>query len=286
MPAFSLVVCVYKEGDLLRRLLQHMAGKYDDLVVVHDGPDTTGVREVVETAGGRFWEGKREYQQEPHWPFAWGAARHDWILRLDADELPSEEMQAWLKNFRTGAEPPAEVSGYTCNWPMWNGRRAISKKWPAGRNFLFNKQRVRFFGMVEQVPVPEGHYEALDLVLRHEPPGRKSHSFNNLLRRQTAWQWRDRIAHSLLGKPTDLACWRWEDPAWPLAWEQIRQRPWWTAAKRLTKGTWLGLVDQWRTERRIFPGAAMTGPIHHTLIGWRYQQLRRRQREGRMQNDE
>jgi hypothetical protein len=39
MPKISLFVCLYKERDLLERLLQHAEGCYDDLVVVHDGPE-------------------------------------------------------------------------------------------------------------------------------------------------------------------------------------------------------------------------------------------------------
>jgi glycosyltransferase involved in cell wall biosynthesis len=39
MPRISLVVCLYKERDLLERLLHQAEGYYDDLVVVHDGPE-------------------------------------------------------------------------------------------------------------------------------------------------------------------------------------------------------------------------------------------------------
>lgn len=39
MPKISLVVCLYKERDLLERLLQNAEGCYDDLVVVHDGDE-------------------------------------------------------------------------------------------------------------------------------------------------------------------------------------------------------------------------------------------------------
>jgi hypothetical protein len=276
MPLLSLVVCVHDERELLQQLLQNSAACYDDLVVVHDGPDATNVRAVVEAAGGRFFEQPRAWQQEPHWPFAWRQAAHDWILRLDADEFPSVEMKAWLQQFRAGPPPPDSVSGFTCIWPLWNGRRAVSKQWPRGRNFLFHRQRVRFFGMVEQVPVPDGRYEPLDLVLHHQPR-RKSYGLRNILLRRQAYRWRERIAHSLLGGPADLDCWRWGDHPWPMDWEAIRQRPLRTALWRITRGTLATLRDQWKIERRLFPAAALNGPLHHALICleyWRQRKLR------------
>jgi len=275
MPTISLVVCVYQEAQLLNRLLQHAAGCHDDLVVVHDGPDSTRVRPLVEAAGGRFFEGPRAFQQEPHWPFAWGQARHDWILRLDADEIPSEEMKQWLRTFRLQPEPASEVAGFTCRWPLWDGQKAVSRVWPAGRNFLFHRQRVRFFGMVEQVPVAEGVWQPLPLTLRHEPK-RRSYGVQNILLRRQAYRWRERIATSLLGKPTELNCWRWLSEAWPADWEQIRRHPLRTAISRLTLGTYRALRDQWRQERRFFPFAAISGPLHHALICLKYWQLRRK----------
>ncbi len=149
----------------------------------------------------------------------WGQAKHDWILRLDADEFPGAEMKQWLHTFRHAPEPPPEISGYTCIWPLWNGSREVTKKWPPGRIFLFHRQRVRFFGMVEQMPVPDGIYQPLDFILRHQPE-RKSYGLHNILVREQAYLWRERIANSLLGKPTDLPCWRWESEEWPLGWEQ------------------------------------------------------------------
>jgi len=277
MPPVSLVVCVHRERELLARLLKRSDGCYDDLVVVHDGPDTSGVRGVVEAAGGRFFERPREFQQEPHWPFAWEQARHDWILRLDADEFPSEEMKRWLQSFRRSADPGESISGYTCIWPLWNGKRPVSKRWPAGRNFLFHRQRVRFFGMVEQVPVADGTFEPLNLVLKHQPD-RKSYGLKNVLIRGQAYRWRERIANSLVGKPTDLACWRWESDAWPEHWEQIRRHPLRTAMERLVMETLRALRSQWRAERRFWFGAALNGPIHHALICLKCWQLKRRRK--------
>ena len=283
MPALSLVVCVYREGELLARLLRHAAGCYDDLVVVHDGPDTTQVLAVAEAAGGRFFEHPREGSLEGQSAAAWGRAAHDWILRLDADEFPSEEMKAWLKAFRVSGAPAEQVSGYTCVWPMWDGRREVSRKISAGRIFLFDRRRVRFFGLVEQVPIPDGGYEARDFILHHQPR-RKSYGLHNVLVRKQAYHWRAIIAWSLLGKPTDLNCWRWTDEAWPKEWEEIRRRPWRTAFARLTLGTFRGLRDQWRRERKLFPLAAVSNPVHHMLICLKHWQLRREQQKNGNKN--
>ncbi len=282
MPAISLVVCVHLQRDLLERLIRESKDYYDELVVVHDGPDTTNVRELVENAGGRFIESERRGSLEAQSPFAWAQARHDWILRLDADEFPSQEMKEWLRKFRSAPELPPEISGYTCIWPLWDGRREITKKWPPGRIFLFHRQRVRFFGMVEQTPVPDGAYQPLDVVLHHQLPGRKAYGLHNILVRQQAYLWRERIANSLLGKPTDLPCWRWDSEQWPLAWEQIRRHPLWTLVKRLMIWPPRTLQDQWRTEKKIIPAAAVGASLHHAMICVKYWRLRRKQKNGRL----
>ena len=274
MPAITLVVCVHLQRDLLERLLRESHDCYDELVVEHDIPDVQNVRSVVEAAGGRFLERPPAFLQEPHWPFLWAQAKYDWILRLDADEFPSDEMKIWLHKFRQAPEPPENVSGFTCVWPLWNGQRAISKKWPNGHVFLFHKQRVRFFGMCEQGVIPDGRLEPLDIILHHQPY-RKTHSLHNMIFRKQSRRGRAFIARCLLGKPTDLPCWRWESEAWPLGWKQIRQHPLWTALKRLVMMTFRGLRSQWRLERRFFPIIAIGGAIYHALMCLKFWQVRR-----------
>jgi hypothetical protein len=187
-------------------------------------PKRGSIHEPVMHYNGRFFEGPCCFQQEPHWPFAWSRARHDWILRLDVDEFPSKELTDWLRRFREKPEPPEDISGYTCIWPLWNGRRAVTKRWPAGRIFLFHRHRIRFFGMVEQVPIPDSRYESLSLVLHHQPK-RKSYGIRNILFRRQAYHWRRVIAESLIGKPTDLPCWRWTSAEWPEFWHYLRRYP-------------------------------------------------------------
>ena len=284
MPAISLVVCLYQEGDLLRRMLARAAGCYDDLVVVHDGPDTTNVRAIVEAAGGRFFERPREYQQEPHWPFAWGAAKHEWILRLDADEFPGPELRAWLQKFRAEPEPAAEIAGYSCIWPLWDGQRQVTQHWPDNRVFFFHRQRVRFFGMVEQMPEPDGQWERLSLVLEHQPK-RVSYGLRYVFLRSHAANWRRVIAQSLLHEsPMELAEWRWENRPWPEGWQQIRQRPLRTGFYRLFVGPVRTLFVIRRKEGRWFPLVGATTALMHFLICLKFIRLRwQQQRRGRGQ---
>jgi glycosyltransferase involved in cell wall biosynthesis len=274
MPSLSLVICVYNERDLLERLLQNAEGCYDDLVVVHDGPDTKDVKGIVEERGGRFFEHARCGSLEGQSPFAWAQTRHDWILRLDADEFPSDPMKDWLQRFRATPDPEMDISGYTCIWPLWDGQKAVSEKFGAGRVFLFDRRRVKFFGMVEQGVIPDGRFEPLDMILHHQPR-RKSYGMHNVLLRKQAYHWRAIIARSLLGKPTDLPCWRWDSETWPDRWEEVRRHPLQTGLSRLVMETFRNLRKQWRTERRFFFEAALNGPVHHAMIGLKFWQVRR-----------
>ncbi len=277
MPKISLVVCLYREGDLLQRMLDRAQDCYDDLVVVHDGPDDTGVREIAEAKDGRFFEQPRAYCGEPHWPFALGEAKHDWVLRLDADEFPSEDLVAWLQAFRNAEEPAGNLSGFTAIWPLWDGRRARTRYWPL-RLFLINRQRVKVIGLCHSGPLPDGRVDALPLILHHQPP-RKTYGVRNMLFRPISKRWLSDIANALLRPPTELPCWRWDDPNWPKKLEEIRRRPLWTGVKRLV------LSPIWNGREMIrcgeFPNPAylVTFPLHHWMACWAFHKARKAARK-------
>src|ERR1700730_1766925 len=318
MPATSLVVCLHRQRDFLERLLHETSGFFDDLVIVHDGPESAAndqvhtpdeiketppaidysklsfdstlprvydtppipaqhgsIHELTLSYGGRYFEGPRCFQQEPHWPFAVSRAKHDWILRLDADEFPSAELKEWLAHFRAKQDTDRAVSGYTCVWPVWNGKNAVTRSWPSGRIFLFHRQRVRFFGMAEQVSVLDVRFQSLPLLLHHQPQ-RKSHGLLNILNRQQGSRWRLVIAQSLLDLPQDLPQWRWNDNTWPPFWDRLRRNPIRAGAYSLLPNTARTLRDQWQTEHKLMPLIAVATPLHHSLIGLLLFQMRRR----------
>jgi hypothetical protein len=317
MPAVSLVICVYKERELLERLLYKVVDCYDDLVVVHDGAETntaatsprieeppkemafdyskteadspipsfyktslvplrsSSIRDLVLERGGRYFEGPRCYQQEPHWPFSWQQARHNWILRLDADEFPSEELKTWLRTFRYLPEPCAEISGYTCIWPLWNGRRAITRLWPRDRIFLFDRRHVRFFGMVEQVPIPDASYQPLNFILNHQPM-RKSYGVVNILFRKQAYRWRRVIARSLLKKVTELPCWRWTCPDWPSSWRRIYDHPLKYAIKSMLLFPLRQCAAMLKARETPRLSACLNPALHHFMLGLQVMEEKRK----------
>lgn len=283
MPQLSLVVCLHQEREYLQRMLDHAEDCYDDLVVVHDGPDETDVRSLVEARGGRFFERPRHFQQEPHWPFAWAQARHDWILRWDADEFPSHALKDWLRSFRAQPEPPGDVSGYTCIWPFWDGKRARTKRWPR-RIFMVHRQRVRYIGLVHEAPIADGIFVPLEFVLHHQPK-HKNYGIRYTLSRPKVRRWQDEIGRALLGKPTDLPCWRWDSPEWPRKMEQIRRRPLWTGLSRLV------LSPIWNAREAIecgeFPRLSYLTffPLQHWMTCMSYIKMRRREGKNGKRDD-
>jgi hypothetical protein len=88
----------------------------------------------------------------------------------------------------------------------------------------------------------------------------------NILLRRQAYLWRNEIAASLLSSPVALPRWRWTDNAWPVIWERLRNSSLFCGLYEVVRCTASTLRQQWRSERRLMPNAALSGPLHHFLI--------------------
>jgi hypothetical protein len=140
-----------------------------------------------------------------------------------------------------------------------------------------HKERVRFFGMVEQVPVPDGRFDALPLILEHRPR-RKSFGLRNILFRRQAYHWRRVIAESLLKKPTELPHWRWSSEQWPDDWEHIRSAPLRTGFTRLVTWPLIATKEALRHREFPYPSLVLQSGLHHFLICLEYIRARRHAR--------
>src|SRR4051812_48031413 len=99
-PAAKISACVItlNEADRIEACLRS-AAFCDELIVV-DAHSTDDTRELARRLGARVierdWPGFRSQKE-----FAVGAASHDWVLCIDADERVSDELRAEIEAART-----------------------------------------------------------------------------------------------------------------------------------------------------------------------------------------
>jgi hypothetical protein len=278
MPKITMIVCTHGDRVPLSRLLEKSRDCYDELIVVHDGPDFQDVRSLVAQYNGRFFERPRAYSQEPHIPFAIGEAIHDWILRFDSDEYPSGELKEWITEFRKGADVDLNIAGYRWICPAWNGRKRISMNWPNKFLRLFNRKKVTMIGLCENGAEPEPQYLSPKLPLRfwHESSG-PSHGLRNIFGKQRTQQARANIARALLGSPLDHPRWRYESDQWPSGWQRVKRHP-------ILTGLWRLFVWPPRQALAMLlagdiprPSVFLNAGIFHATLCFKYWRLRRQQ---------
>jgi len=97
----SATIITFNEAENIRDACASVA--WADEIVVVDSESTDTTRKIAQECGARVivnpWSGFATQKQ-----FAVEAARHDWILSLDADERVSAELQASIKALRDSDE--------------------------------------------------------------------------------------------------------------------------------------------------------------------------------------
>lgn len=135
-------MCVYNEEKLIERALKSLKGVVDEIIVMHDGPCRDNTIKIARRYTKKIIVNKKNVGVPgPIIPILLRKAKGPWILKIDADEVLSEEMR---NNLRRLAENPL-VNGYTFIWPYWNGEKAITKKWPR-KPSLYRKSKISYFG--------------------------------------------------------------------------------------------------------------------------------------------
>src|SRR5260370_38893173 len=101
MP-LAATILTFNEAKNIRDACASVAWADEVVVVESESTDTT--RKIAQECGARVivnpWSGFAAQKQ-----FAVEAARHDWILSLDADERVSAELQASVRGLRGSAQP-------------------------------------------------------------------------------------------------------------------------------------------------------------------------------------
>lgn len=106
-PALSACIITLNEADRIDACLDSLA--FCDEMIVVDSGSTDGTRERATAKGARVLErGFDGYRAQKD--FAVGAARHDWVLCLDADERVTPELRAAIERERDNGF--ADHAGY------------------------------------------------------------------------------------------------------------------------------------------------------------------------------
>ncbi|MGZ6520092.1 MAG: glycosyltransferase family 2 protein, partial [Bacteroidia bacterium] len=91
MPQLSVVIITFNEEKNIGRCLESVQAIADDIVVV-DSFSSDKTEDICKQFNVNFiqrkWEGYSDTKN-----FANSQAKFDWILSLDADEAPSEELK-------------------------------------------------------------------------------------------------------------------------------------------------------------------------------------------------
>ncbi|WZH38936.1 MAG: glycosyltransferase family 2 protein [Microbacterium enclense] len=152
--------------------------EFDEVIVVDsDSTDRTG--EIAEQHGAHVinftWDGK--YPKKKQWQLENVPTRNPWILFLDADETPSEELKAELHGYALPANPAAAIDvdlDYVFAGKILRHGHRVTKR------CVVHRDRVRFPEM-DDLDAPgmgelEGHYQprATGIVLKAR--GRITHN--------------------------------------------------------------------------------------------------------------
>jgi len=142
-PALSACIITRNEADRIQSCIEAL--DWCDEIVVVDAHSSDATRGIAERLGARVierdWAGYRSQKQ-----FATDAARHDWVLCVDADERVTPALRAEIVALRAGGF--AGCNAWTIpRLTQYLGRfLRHGNAWPDRQVRLYHRRRARWVG--------------------------------------------------------------------------------------------------------------------------------------------
>jgi glycosyltransferase involved in cell wall biosynthesis len=220
-PPITCYIRAKNENRVITRVIQAAFQAVDEVVVIDSG-STDNTIELSEAAGARViraaWLGGGKQKR-----IGEDAARHDWLLDLDADEIVTPELGAEIRALFGGGEPPCPVYEM-----MMATVPPVGKPWLeynlADRRKLYDRRVVRQpdHANWDQFKVPPG-------VRVGRLKGRLHHySFRDLA------QLEDKFNRNSSGRANDTKL----RPFWIVALRMVFGKPFYFINQYLRRGLW------------------------------------------------
>jgi glycosyltransferase involved in cell wall biosynthesis len=182
-PGISAVVITYNEAPNIAACIDSVA--FCDEVLVVDAHSSDGTVDIAAGLGAkvieRDWPGYRAQKQ-----FAAAAARHDWVLCLDADERVSPELREEICRLREQGFP--RLAGASMRRRMWyfGAPLRFGTTSPDRLTRLFNRRQGGWRGrQVHEYAAADGPVARLQGRLNHFPYRSYQHQLDKLERYAT-----------------------------------------------------------------------------------------------------
>ena len=121
MTNISVFILTYNEELQIRRVLESLRGWCDDIVIA-DSFSTDATLEIAREFGCRIIQNKFiNHALQSNWALETGDFKHDWILRLDSDEIMPDKLKAELTGLAQTLPP--DVTGIYLNRRQYHMNR-------------------------------------------------------------------------------------------------------------------------------------------------------------------
>ena len=168
MTPVSATIITLNEADRIAEAIQAL--DFCDEIVVVDSGSTDQTREIANKHGARVlsrdWSGYADQKN-----FAADAARHDWILNVDADERPGPRLTTEILQWKSGPSEPSTVAYSMPQLSEYLGRWIRHSAWYPDRKVrLYDRGQSSWQGnFVHETLVPGGRVGTFEGDLLHYP---------------------------------------------------------------------------------------------------------------------
>ncbi|OYQ36515.1 hypothetical protein CHU95_04665 [Niveispirillum lacus] len=183
----SVFIIALNEADRIGPVITAVRDWVDEIVVVDSG-STDGTQDVARSLGAHVihhdWPG-----YGPQKRFAEEQCRHDWLLNLDADEVPAPELEAAIRALFADGRMPAHQA-YRIRTVMVLPHQRRPHRFAPRHNYirLYDRRHGRFANSTthDAVEMHSGSVRALAPIIMHYSIRSHSDLINKLNRYSTA----------------------------------------------------------------------------------------------------